>query len=140
MWWAAAISTGLALFGAVQQNRAGRKARRIGDMNAQAERLEGLEQFRRSKAGSEQKVGYARAVAGASGFSIQPGTSQASYIDALQREDKRQRDFAMVASGRKQKILRAGGQAAGTQARAGMWSSLAGAATSAGQAWSTRPQ
>ena len=135
MWWAAAISTGLQLFGASKQKKAGKQAKVIAGMNVEAEKLESAEQFRRSEMESKQRVGYAKAVAGASGFSVQPGTSQARYIDALESEDKRQREFALAASGRKQKILKAGGQAAYTSAQAGMWGSLAGAATSAGTAY-----
>ena len=135
MWWAAAISAGFQLFGASKLKSAGNQARQIAGMNVEAEGLESAEQFRRSKLESEQRVGYAKAVAGASGFSIQPGTSQSSYIDALESEDKRQREFALQSSARKQKILRAGGQAAYSTAQAGMWGSLAGAASGAASAY-----
>ena len=137
MWWAAAISIGLSLFGASKQSKAGDQAENIAALNAAAEAKESAETTRRMFAASRQQVGYAKAVAGASGFSVQPGTSQANYISALERENRRQIDFTFQSSLRKQDILKRGGQLAYSQAQAGAVGTLASGFSSAVALWNT---
>ena len=137
MWWAAAIQVGLSVFGAMKSSGAAGQARNIGTMNQEAQRLETRESIRRQDMLDKEQVGLARAYAGASGFSIQPGTSQAGYIDAMISEQRRQRDFTIDSSRRKEKILGMGGQAAYSQAQASMFGSLATAAGQFGNMWSS---
>ena len=136
MWWAAAINVGLSLFGASKQKKAGKQARKIAGLNVEAEKAESAETIRRMTKSAEQQEGYARATAGASGFSIQKGTSQFNYIKEMVAENTRQRTFAAAASLRKQGILAAGGEAAKTSADASALSSIAGAASSLGSMFS----
>lgn len=136
MWWAAAINVGLQLFGGRQQLQAGREAEQIGRENAAAQRAETTETMRRMKREGEQRVGYATAVAHASGFSVKKGTSQQSYIDEMVAENYRQASFVAQSGQRKSRILEKGGQLAYSQGQAAAVSSFAGAAQSFGSMWS----
>lgn len=136
MWWAAAIAGGLSLFGASKAKSAGREARRIANMNADSSKKETDEEIRRMMRGNRQREGYARAVAGASGFSVQKGTSQQGYIDELVSEGRRQVSFTGMAGRRKEKIIRRGGQLAYKQASAQSLSMLGNAAGSFSQSYS----
>lgn len=137
MWWAAAIQGGLQLFGAIGQQSAAGDARRIANLNADAQTAENTEEARRMRREGEQRVGYAKAVAGASGFSIQPGTGQQTYINEMVAENRRQQTFQHEAGARKTKILRKGGDLAYRHGQAAAVGSLASAAGSFGTMWSS---
>ena len=136
MWWATAIQVGLSLFGFGKQKQAGKDAEEVGRLNAAAEAAEGAETIRRMERQGRQQEGFARTAAGASGFSIQKGTSQFNYIKELVAENQRQRTFTAEASKRKQDILVRGGQAAGSIADAAALGSLGTAVGALGNMWS----
>ena len=135
MWWAQAISAGLSLFGAGQQMSGARDARKIAGLNVKASEAETAETLRRQRMEGEQRVGYARAIAGASGFSIQPGTSQQNYIDEMVAENRRQLSFTAQAGKREAGILKRGGELAYRSGQAGAIGSVANAASSIGTMW-----
>ena len=135
MWWAAAIQGGMALFGAIGQKGAADDARKLSDANVKASRAETKETLRRFDAQGKQQVGYTRAVAGASGFSVQEGTSQQSWINEMIAENRRQRDFISKSGERDVSIIKAGGERAQSLANAGALSSLGSAAGSFGDMW-----
>lgn len=134
MWWSAAIQGGLALFGAIGAGKAGKQAERLAGANVAASKLETAETLRRHTREGEQRVGYARAVAGASGFSVQKGTSQDNYISEMIAENRRQRTFISMSGSAEQKRLKLGGKMAKSTATANMWSGVGQAAGFAGQA------
>ena len=136
MWWAAAIQGGLALFGASKQAAAGKDAKRLADQNVAMSKSETAESLRRHTREGEQRVGYATAVAGASGFSIQKGTSQDNYISEMVAENRRQREFIAQSGWQEQKRLRLGGQRAASQASSAALSSVGGAIGMFGEAYS----
>lgn len=136
MWWAAAIQGAFSLFGAVKQQQSGKDAERLAGHNVAMSKAETAETLRRKTLSDRQQEGYARAVAGASGFSIQKGTSQDSYINEMVAENRRQRDFIGKAGKMEEGRLKLGGQYARQTASAGALGSLGDAAGAFGQAYS----
>lgn len=136
MWWAAAIQGGLALFGALGQKDSGREAKRLAKHNVASSKAETAETLRRHEAQGAQQEGYTRAVAGASGFSVQEGTSQQNWINEMVAENKRQRAFISESGKREEERLKLGGEYAASQADAGALGSLGSAVGSFGEAYS----
>jgi len=140
MWWASAIQAGMSLFGAMDQKRAGKEARAIANMNAEAQRMESAEDIRRTKAQFRQVEGATQAVASGSGFSQKlsrggVGDSQQRYLASMKKEHGAQLDFAKKAGTRQERILRRGGQLAYQQAKAGAIASVGNAIGSFGDMW-----
>jgi len=135
MWWASAISAGLSLFGAGESKEAGRQARRIGGMNADAQRAETGEELRRMGKQHRFTEGAARATAAASGFSQRKGDSQASYISSMISEHARQREWTRKSGESKAKILEQGGELAYQQSKAEATGLFGQALGQAGDAW-----
>ncbi len=126
MWWAQAIQGGMKLFGALKTSGAAVESRWTAELNARAQESETDEEVRRMTAENRQRVGTARTTAGASGFSVQKGTSQQAYIDELDAEGKRQVSFTKASGKRKANIIRRGGQLAFKQGKAASISQLGG--------------
>jgi hypothetical protein len=132
MWWAAAVQTGMSLFGAMSQSGAAKDARQIGGMNANAQREETAEELRRAKLADAYQEGTTQTIQGASGFSMQKGTSQGAYLSEMVSENRRQREFTKKSGKRKAAILNKGGQLAYKEGKARAMGGLADAVGSFG--------
>lgn len=125
---AAAIPAVLGVFSAVQQYKAGKKADKLAEANAQAAEAETEEEIRRQALADKQQEGLALAKSAAGGSKVTGTVS--SYLDTLKNENLANIDWMRRSGSSQADLERKKGAVAKSQATAGAIGSLAGAAGS----------
>ncbi len=136
MWWAAAASGAMQVFGGLMKRSAGRRAMRLAKMNADLDFMESGEEMRRMAAGFQETLSTTKAISSGRGLSTREGDSTDRYIDRMVAEHNKQYIWAQKARRKRREITIAGGRLARSQANASAFSSFGSAIGSFGSAYS----